>query len=56
MVCLLGDRIDDVTLDEAVSTQKLVDPEGELVRTARALGVGFGDETAVASSELSART
>lgn len=56
MVCLRGDSIDDVTLDEAVSTQKLVDPDGELVRTARALGVGFGDEAAVAPSELSART
>ncbi len=30
-------------LAEAVAVQKLVDPTGELVTTARALGVGFGD-------------
>lgn len=44
MVCLVGGAIADVALDDAVSNQKLVDPEGELVRTARALGTGFGDE------------
>jgi len=43
MVCLRGDRIADVPLAEAVTVQKLVDPAGPLVATARALGVGFGD-------------
>ncbi len=43
MVCLRGDRIADVPLAEAVTIQKLVDPTGPLVATARALGVGFGD-------------
>ena len=44
MVCLVAGEIRDVALDEAVSSQKFVDPEGELVRTARAIGTGFGDE------------
>jgi 6-phosphofructokinase 1 len=44
MVCVQGGKIRDVALDEAVSTLKQVDPNGELVRTARALGTGFGDE------------
>jgi hypothetical protein len=32
-----------VPLEDAVGQTKLVDPEGELVATARALGVSFGD-------------
>jgi ATP-dependent phosphofructokinase / diphosphate-dependent phosphofructokinase len=44
MVRLAGDRIEDVDLAPAVGTAKLVDPEGELVRTARSLGISFGDE------------
>ena len=44
MVCVSAGKVHDVPLDEAVSGQKFVDPDGELVRTARALGIGFGDE------------
>jgi 6-phosphofructokinase 1 len=44
MVCVVRGEICDVPLQEAVSSQKLVDPAGELVGTARALGTGFGDE------------
>ena len=33
-----------VTLSEAINKLRLVDPEGELVMTARALGISFGDE------------
>ncbi len=34
-----------VTLMEAINKTRRVDPEGELVMTARALGISFGDET-----------
>jgi ATP-dependent phosphofructokinase / diphosphate-dependent phosphofructokinase len=44
MVCLRAGEIAEVTLDEATGGQNLVDPGGELVSTARALGVGLGDE------------
>ena len=44
MVCLRDGRVEEVSLDEATAGQKLVDPLGELVATARAVGVGFGDE------------
>lgn len=43
MVCLRGKEIADVPLAEAVAVQKLVDPAGDLVGAARAIGVGFGD-------------
>jgi len=44
MVCLRGDEIASVPLREAVSRTKLVDPAGDLVATARAIGISFGDE------------
>ncbi len=44
MVCLRDGQVAEVSLDEATAGQKLVDPQGELVATARAVGVGFGDE------------
>jgi 6-phosphofructokinase 1 len=44
MVRLAGGRVDDVDLEQAVREIKRVDPQGELVRAARALGVVFGDE------------
>jgi len=43
MVCLHGEHVESVPLEEAVGKQKLVDPKCELVRTARAIGIGFGD-------------
>ncbi len=42
MVRLKDGHVDGVPLSEAVATYRLVDPEGELVRTARAVGVEFG--------------
>jgi phosphofructokinase-like protein len=42
MVCLQQESIRSVPFAEAVGKMKTVDPEGELVRTARALGIGFG--------------
>jgi len=44
MVALRGTKIVSVPLDEAASKQKLVDPKGQMVRTARSLGIRFGDE------------
>jgi 6-phosphofructokinase 1 len=44
MVRLRDGRVDDVPIEEAVERQKLVDPHGELVATARAVGIGLGDE------------
>ncbi|GAC1427735.1 MAG: ATP-dependent 6-phosphofructokinase [Chloroflexota bacterium] len=43
MVALRGDEIVDVALAEAVGRPKRVPVDGDLVRTARATGVSFGD-------------
>lgn len=43
MVCLRAGRIESVTLDEALSQMKVVDPAGEIVHAARAIGTTFGD-------------
>ncbi|MGZ7080266.1 MAG: 6-phosphofructokinase [Thermoanaerobaculia bacterium] len=43
MVALRGDTIVSVPIADAVSNPKYVDPNGQLVRTARSLGVSFGD-------------
>ncbi|HJT16822.1 MAG TPA: 6-phosphofructokinase, partial [Thermoanaerobaculia bacterium] len=43
MVALRGDHIVSVPIKDAVSKMKYVDPAGELVATARSLGVSFGD-------------
>jgi phosphofructokinase-like protein len=44
MVCLRAGEIESVSLDEAVGETRLVDPKGSLVRTARAIGMNFGDD------------
>jgi ATP-dependent phosphofructokinase / diphosphate-dependent phosphofructokinase len=44
MVALDGTEVTSVPLADAVGRQKLVDPRGALVGTARTLGVVFGDE------------
>jgi len=43
MVALRGDEIVDVNIRDAVSNPKYVDPDGQMVMTARSLGVSFGD-------------
>ncbi|HYL14335.1 MAG TPA: ATP-dependent 6-phosphofructokinase [Terriglobales bacterium] len=43
MVCLRGEHVCTVDIADAVGRLKVVDPEGELVRTARAIGICFGD-------------
>ncbi len=44
MVCLKGDQISSVPLNEAISGIKRVDPSGEQVRAAIAVGTSFGVE------------
>ncbi len=44
MVCLRAGEIESVTLDEAVGVNRHVDPKGSMVRTARAVGITFGDQ------------
>ncbi len=41
MVALQGSRINTVVLKDAVESQKFVDPEGEMVRATRAVGIDF---------------
>jgi 6-phosphofructokinase 1 len=43
MASLQGNSITDVSLEDAVGKLKTVDPDGELIRIARSVGVGFGD-------------
>ncbi len=43
MVALRGEEIVPVWIKDAISNPKYVDPEGRLVRTARNVGVSFGD-------------
>lgn len=43
MVSLRGNTITSVSLEEAVHKTKTVPPDGELVRIAKDIGVGFGD-------------
>jgi hypothetical protein len=43
MVCLRCDKIQSTTLAEAVGVYKTVNPDNDLLRTARSLGITFGD-------------
>ena len=44
MVCLRAGEIQSVPLDEAAGKMRLVDPMGGIVRTARSVGITFGDQ------------
>jgi len=44
MVCLRAGEIESVPFEEAVGETRLVDPKGSHVRTARAVGITFGDQ------------
>jgi 6-phosphofructokinase 1 len=44
MVALRGGKIEFVDIAEAIGKMKAVDPQGELVNTARAVGIRFGEE------------
>lgn len=43
LVCLKNNLITSVPLKDAISYYRTVDPSGDLVRTARAVGISFGD-------------
>lgn len=42
MVCLKGQEIDSITLDDAIAKQKAIDRDGSLVKTAEAVGICMG--------------
>jgi phosphofructokinase-like protein len=44
MVALKGSKIGEVKIEEAISKQKLVQPNDQAVIAARAVGISFGDE------------
>jgi phosphofructokinase-like protein len=43
MVCLHKTRIEAVSIADAIGQLKTVDPHGQIVNTARAIGISFGD-------------
>ena len=43
MVALKGDQIKNVKIEDAISKQKLVQPNNQAVRTAKAVGISFGE-------------
>ena len=43
MVSYQSYHVDSVLISAAVEKPRLVDPDGEIVETARALGISFGD-------------
>ncbi|NLZ49264.1 MAG: 6-phosphofructokinase [Clostridiales bacterium] len=43
MVCLKGDKISYESLENVIGNNKNVDPEGELVKVAKSIGISFGD-------------
>ena len=43
MVCPKAGKMDSVSLDEALEKMKFVNPYGEIVQAARAVGATFGD-------------
>lgn len=43
MVCLKGDTISSVSLEDVIGEQRAVDTNGELVQIARSIGISFGD-------------
>jgi len=44
MVCLMNSNVESCDISDAVGSIKLVDPNGDMVHTARAIGVSFGDK------------
>ena len=43
MVCLRNERIEAVNIADAIGQLKTVNPDGQIVNTARAIGICFGD-------------
>jgi ATP-dependent phosphofructokinase / diphosphate-dependent phosphofructokinase len=44
MVALHSDEIADVSIEEAVGRYRLIPKDSQMVRTARSIGIYFGDE------------
>ena len=55
MVALRNNEVVSVPIEEASQKSKTVDPKGQLVTTARAIGVRFGDELATGSDQAGDR-
>lgn len=45
MVCLRGQEITSIPISEASNLQKLVDPNSQLVRIAKTVGISFGEKS-----------
>src|SRR3990172_10269615 len=43
MVALKGSEVKNVKIEDAIARQKLVQPNNQAVRTARAIGISFGE-------------
>lgn len=43
MVCLKGDEISYVKLEDVIGREKFVNPDHELVKISKSMGIGFGD-------------
>lgn len=43
MVCLKGDEISYVSLEDVIGKEKYVDPNHELINMSKSMGIGFGD-------------
>jgi ATP-dependent phosphofructokinase / diphosphate-dependent phosphofructokinase len=43
MVCLKGEEVSYIPLEEVVDKNRLVDADGDVVRAARSIGISFGD-------------
>ena len=43
MVCLRNSRIESVDIAQAIGQLKTVDPNGQMVQMAKAIGISFGD-------------
>ncbi|MBQ6810619.1 MAG: ATP-dependent 6-phosphofructokinase [Firmicutes bacterium] len=44
LVCLRNDKVETVPIEESIRVLKTVDPDGDVVRAARGVGISFGDE------------
>jgi len=53
-VCLRNERIEAVDIAQAIGKLKTVDPAGQLVQMAKAIGISFGDSVLRAYLDQSA--
>ena len=43
MVCLDGDEISCIKLEGVIGNEKFVNPDHELIKISKSMGIGFGD-------------